>query len=60
MPTRGYYSLIQFCPDTCRLEVANVGVVLYCPEVSFLISKLPAATTEFGACSVLMKYKSAV
>jgi hypothetical protein len=26
---RGYYSLIQFCPDSSRLEGVNVGVLLY-------------------------------
>jgi hypothetical protein len=26
---RGYYSLIQFCPDSSRLEGVNIGVVLY-------------------------------
>jgi hypothetical protein len=26
---RGYYSLIQFCPDPSRLEGVNIGVVLY-------------------------------
>lgn len=40
MPTRGYYSLIQFCPDTCRLEAANIGVVLLCPETGFFNLKL--------------------
>ncbi len=35
-PTKGYYSLIQFCPDQARLEAANVGVVLFCPELNAL------------------------
>jgi hypothetical protein len=35
-PTKGYYSLIQFCPDQSRLEAANIGVVLFCPELNFL------------------------
>ena len=35
-PIKGYYSLIQFCPDQSRLEAANVGVVLFCPELDFL------------------------
>lgn len=26
---RGYYSLVQFCPDPSRLESVNIGVVLY-------------------------------
>jgi hypothetical protein len=28
---RGYYSLVQFCPDPSRLEGVNIGVVLYSP-----------------------------
>jgi len=35
-PQRGYYSLIQFCPDASRMEVVNVGVVLFCPVLDFL------------------------
>lgn len=34
--TKGYYSLIQYCPDLGRLEAANVGVILFCPERQFL------------------------
>ncbi len=26
---KGYYSLVQFCPDPSRLEGVNIGVVLY-------------------------------
>lgn len=35
-PQRGYYSLIQFCPDASRMEAVNVGVVLFCPGLEFL------------------------
>src|SRR5438270_13906920 len=35
-PAKGYYSLIQYCPDLGRLEAANVGVLLFCPERQFL------------------------
>jgi DUF3037 family protein len=35
-PSTGYYSLIQYCPDLGRLEAANVGVLLFCPERYFL------------------------
>ncbi|ELP33812.1 DUF3037 domain-containing protein [Rhodopirellula baltica] len=35
-PARGYYSLVQYCPDTSRLEVANIGVVLFCADHDFL------------------------
>jgi Protein of unknown function (DUF3037) len=41
---KGYYSLIQYCPDLSRLEAANVGVLLFRPEPHFI-----AART---ACSV--------
>jgi hypothetical protein len=30
-PAKGYYSLIQYCPDESRLETLNVGVALFCP-----------------------------
>lgn len=36
----GYYSLLQYCPDQSRAEVANVGVVLLCPELRFLDAQL--------------------
>ncbi len=35
-PTKGYYCLIQYCPDLSRLESANIGVLLFCPDRSFL------------------------
>jgi hypothetical protein len=35
-PERGYYSLIQFCPDASRAEAVNVGVVMFCPELEYL------------------------
>jgi hypothetical protein len=34
--TKGYYSLIQYCPDQTRLEAATIGVLLFCPERAFL------------------------
>ena len=34
--TRGYYSIMQYCPDASRGEAANVGVALFCPEQRFL------------------------
>jgi hypothetical protein len=33
---KGYYSLVQYCPDPSRAEVANVGVLLFCPETHFI------------------------
>jgi hypothetical protein len=41
-PSKGYYSLIQYCPDLGRLEAANVGVLLFCPERHFLKARLSA------------------
>lgn len=35
-PAKGYFSLIQYCPDLGRLEAANVGVLLFCPDRQFL------------------------
>lgn len=37
---KGYYSLIQYCPDPSRLEAANVGVLLFCPELDVLETRL--------------------
>lgn len=39
-PTTGYYSLIQYCPDRMRLEAANIGVLLFCPEREYLNARL--------------------
>jgi hypothetical protein len=39
-PTKGYYSLVQYCPDSFRMEVANVGILLFCPDLRFLDVKL--------------------
>ncbi|MGB7566534.1 MAG: DUF3037 domain-containing protein [Chitinivibrionales bacterium] len=36
----GYYSLVQFCPNPARAEVANIGVIVFCPEVKFLETRL--------------------
>lgn len=35
-PSKGYYSIIQYCPDLARLEAANIGVLLFCPEEMYL------------------------
>lgn len=37
---KGYYSLVQYCPDLSRAESVNIGVVLLCPELQFLDVKL--------------------
>lgn len=33
---KGYYSVVQYCPDRSRLEAANIGVLLFCPELGYL------------------------
>ena len=38
--TQYYYSLIQYCPNLARLEVANIGLVLFCPDNDFLTVRL--------------------
>ncbi len=37
--TRGYYSLIQYCPDPARMEAANIGVFLYCPDMRYFATR---------------------
>lgn len=33
---KGYFCIVQYCPDLARKEVANVGVLLFVPEQGFL------------------------
>jgi hypothetical protein len=42
--TTGYYSIIQYCPDPARHEVANVGIVLLCPHRQFLETRMAEDT----------------
>jgi len=37
---RGFYSLIQYCPDLARSEAANIGVILAFPDKPFYEFKL--------------------
>lgn len=37
---KGYYSLVQYCPDLSRYEAANVGIVLFVPEVPFIKARM--------------------
>ena len=39
-PTKGYFCLVQYCPDLARQEVANVGVLLFSPDHDFLEARL--------------------
>jgi len=52
---KGYYSLIQYCPDRSRLEAANIGVLLFCPEMPFVEARLAKGNDRirrfFGADS---------
>lgn len=43
-PHKGYFSLIQFCPDAARLEAVNLGIVLFCPSLGFLSSRTSRST----------------
>ncbi len=40
MLAKGFYCLIQFCPDLSRLEAANIGVLLFCPARAFLRARM--------------------
>jgi len=40
--TNGYYSVIQYCPDRSRMEAANIGVLLLCPELEFVKARTAA------------------
>lgn len=33
---KGYYSIVQYCPDPSRMEAVNIGVALFCPEIQYL------------------------
>jgi hypothetical protein len=37
---RGYYSLVQFCPNPSRAESVNLGVILFCPDAGFLAARI--------------------
>jgi hypothetical protein len=37
--TKGYYSIIQYCPDFSRHEMVNVGVILLVPEKHFVAAR---------------------
>jgi hypothetical protein len=38
--SKGYFSLVQYCPDIARQEAANVGVLLFVPELGFIRAKM--------------------
>ena len=42
IPIRGYFSIVQFCPDLSRLESANIGVLLSCPETKMIDVRMSA------------------
>lgn len=58
----GYYSLVQYCPDHRRREVANVGVALFVPSIGYGDAKLAKepgrAKSMFGARKVDAKLLS--
>jgi hypothetical protein len=45
---KGYYSLIQFCPDRGRAEAANIGVLLLCPDLGFVRSQMSSEYSRIG------------
>lgn len=67
----GFYSLIQYCPDLARREVANIGVLLFCPEMNFIEARMaernshvkhffhstPDSTVNFLKMNISEKFK---
>lgn len=45
---RAFYSLVQYCPDLSRLEVANIGVVVFCEELDFLGTRMTQNHTRIN------------
>jgi hypothetical protein len=45
---KGYYSIIQYCPDPSRLEAVNIGVALFSPELHFLRAKFGRRRTRIS------------
>lgn len=39
-PSKGYFCLVQYCPDLARRESVNVGVLLFSPVHGFLEARL--------------------
>src|ERR1700674_355547 len=46
--SKGYYSIIQYCPDPSRLEAVNIGVALFCPEIRFLRARFGRRRTSIS------------
>jgi hypothetical protein len=46
--TKGYYSIIQYCPDPSRLEAVNIGVALFCPDLRFLSARFGRTRTKIS------------
>jgi hypothetical protein len=47
---KGYYSLIQYCPDLGRRESVNIGVLLLCPELNFMKALTDPALKRLCSC----------
>lgn len=39
-PAKGYFCIVQYCPDIARQEAANVGVLLFSPQHDFLGARM--------------------
>lgn len=59
-PTKGYFCIVQYCPDHARKEVANVGVLLFSPEHGFLEARLDTSNQRvrrfFGSNDIHAKH----
>ena len=52
-PVKGYFCLVQYCPDLARREVANVGVLLFSPEHDFLEARLVTGNQRVPANEIV-------
>lgn len=63
-PSKGYFCLVQYCPDLARREAVNIGVLLFSPEHGFLEARLSSGNQRvrrfFGEHTDHLKHISAM
>lgn len=56
MPTKAYYSIVQYCPSPARAECANLGVVLFVPDRKLVLGRIERSNARaysfFGSSKV--------
>ena len=63
-PKKGFFSLVQYCPDYSRMEAANIGIILCVPDAEFIKARMSTSNDRvrqfFGPGSVDPEWLSAV